>query len=355
MPESLQTNFMKTQLTPNDPLSSAPLVAPWLSGLAATLTAFQVDLTQGFQCLPAAALAAQHYPQVQVTLPLLITGVNSAPTAAHLAHLLRNAYPAQHTLTLLLATGETIHLPLATLDQLALAQWPATLYVPPLPAGHSFTALQEIVAHLRAPAGCPWDREQTLQSMRHDLLSECAEVLEAIDLESSGKNNSTHIGEELGDLLMAATLMIQIASEAGRFQMGEVTHGIVSKLIRRHPHVFGNTTVDGVQAIVANWDAIKAQEKAGRGEQPHPLDGVPAALPALEKARQLQSKAAKAGLLDRTTVAQQNASLAKLFTERPTEAHLAELLWQLVALAHPQGLLAEDALRNYTVAFRQQH
>ena len=353
--QQCKINFMKTQLTQNDPLSSVPLVAPWLIGLAAALTALQLDLTHGFQCLPAAALAVQHYPQVEVTLPLLITGLDSAPIGAQLARLLRNAYPAQHMLTLLLGTGASISLPLATLDQLSLAQLPATLYVPPLPAGHSFTALQEIIAHLRAPEGCPWDREQTLQSMRHDLLSECTEVLEAIDLESSGKDNSAHIGEELGDLLMAATLMIQIASEAGRFQMGAVTHGIVSKLIRRHPHVFGNMKVDGVQTIVANWDTIKAQEKAERGEQPHPLDGVPAALPALEKARQLQSKAAKAGLLDRATVAWQNVTLATLFVERPTEEHLAELLWQLVALAHPHGLLAEDALRNYAVAFRQQY
>jgi uncharacterized protein YabN with tetrapyrrole methylase and pyrophosphatase domain len=135
--------------------------------------------------------------------------------------------------------------------------------------------------------------------------------------------------------------------------MADAVHSIVTKLIRRHPHVFGATAVDGVQTVLANWDAIKAEEKAAKGlASGHPLDGVPAALPALEKARQLQSKAAKAGLLDRAALAQASPALAALFGEAMDEQQLGELLWRLVALAHKAGLNAEDALRTYAVQYR---
>jgi tetrapyrrole methylase family protein/MazG family protein len=190
--------------------------------------------------------------------------------------------------------------------------------------------------------------------MRHDLLSECAEVIEAIDAEMNGKDNSPHIAEEVGDLLMAAVLMIQIATEEKRFQMADVINGVVTKLIRRHPHVFDNLKVDGVQTVLANWDAIKAQEKVAKGQTNNePLAGVPAGLPALEKARQLQSKAAKAGLLDREALAQMRPELLALLGTTPTEARLGEILWQIVAVAHKADLNAEDALRSYTVHFRQ--
>src|SRR5690606_23844316 len=132
--------------------------------------------------------------------------------------------------------------------------------------------------------------------------------------------------------------------DEGRFQMAKTIHSIVTKLIRRHPHVFGNEEVDGVQTVLANWDAIKAQEKAASGQTPgHPLDGVPAALPALEKARQLQSKAAKAGLLDRATLAHPSSLQSAIASAVHDEQSFGELLWGLVALAHESGINAEDA------------
>jgi uncharacterized protein YabN with tetrapyrrole methylase and pyrophosphatase domain len=181
-------------------------------------------------------------------------------------------------------------------------------------------------------------------------------VLEAIDAEVDGNDNSEHIAEELGDMLMAAVLMIQIATDEKRFQMAKAIHSIVTKLIRRHPHVFGNEVVEGVQTVLANWDAIKAQEKASRGQAPeHPLHGVPAGLPALEKARQLQSKAAKAGLLDRTALAHSASLQAAVALPVQNEQSLGELLWRLVALAHQCDINAEDALRAYAVQFRTLH
>jgi len=319
---------------------------------------FAANLTAGFQCVSARHLARQHYPQVDLSLPLLIGDVDAADLASKIKTTLRFAYPADHPVALLCDPGSgaqsVIASTLAAFDQAANFDAPGILYLPPIPAA-GFTALQAIVAHLRAPEGCPWDRAQTLQSMRHDLLSECSEVLEAIDAEAHNLDNSVHIAEELGDLLMAATLMIQIATEAGRLQMADVINGVVTKLIRRHPHVFGETTVDGVQHVLANWEAIKTQEKIAKGQiNDHPLAGVPAPLPALEKARQLQSKAAKAGLLDRAALAQMTPALKIVLGSNPNEQQLGELLWQLVALATELGLNAEDALRHYIVQYRQQ-
>lgn len=325
--------------------------------LLTTDPALAPELANGYQWLSAQWLAQQHYPQLDLTLPLIISNVASTAQASLVKQILLNAYAEQQPVWVLtpeitsLKDAQTICL--AELEPKNLVHLPIILYLPPRPQA-SFTALQEIVAHLRAPEGCPWDRAQTLQSMRHDLLSECAEVLEAIDAEADGQDNSPHIAEELGDLVMAAVLMIQIATEEKRFQMADVVHGIVTKLIRRHPHVFSDTVVDGVQTVLANWDAIKAQEKAAKGQtSTHPLDGVPAALPALEKARQLQSKAAKAKLLDRRELAQALPELATRLGAAPDERQLGEMLWQLVALAHQWELNPEDALRNYAVHFRQ--
>jgi tetrapyrrole methylase family protein/MazG family protein len=303
-------------------------------------------------------LARQHYPQVEVTQPLLLGQIYARWLASDVKLTLLTAYPADHPVTIVRSVAgvasQTITTPLAALDHADNFDHLTSLYVPPLPAYSDFSALQEIVAHLRAPEGCPWDREQTLESLRKDLLDETAEVLEAIDLESSGIDNSRHIAEELGDLYLVATMLVQIANEEGRFQMSDVMRGIVTKLIRRHPHVFGDVTVSNVDHVLANWDAIKAQERAEQGVKPHPLDGVAASLPALEKARKLQSKASKLGLLDRKALAQQTPELAAIFARQPDEARLGALLWALVALAHTHDLDAEDALRAYAVGFREE-
>jgi len=325
------------------------------------LTAAGLTTDQGYQCVPASALLQRYHPVVEIELPLIITDFTEQ-ALARLQAVLQNAYPDDHPLTLVTATtaedgaeAKVLHTTVQALAATPLAANTSLLCVPPLPAGSSFSALQAIIAHLRSPAGCPWDRKQTLQTMRHDLLGECAEVLEAIELDGS-MDNSAHIAEELGDLMMAAVLMVQIATDGERFHMADAMQSIVTKLIRRHPHVFGDVTVDGVETVLKNWDAIKAEEKAAKGEtQTHPLDGVPAALPALEKARVLQAKAAKAGLLDRVAVAQADTTLAQWRQTVRSEEALGELLWQIVALAHTTDLNAEDALRNYSTRFRVQH
>jgi tetrapyrrole methylase family protein/MazG family protein len=328
-----------------------------LSFIEPSFAAVGVDAMDGAQILDAMLLARQHHPLVDVNLPLLLAQVYARWLASDVKLTLLNAYPADHLVTIVQAAGSAAQslrtVALAALDYDDSFDHLTSVYVPPLPAHSSFTALQELVAHLRAPEGCPWDREQTLASLRADLLDECAELLEAIDADEA-QDNRAAICEELGDVLLSAAMLTQIATEEGRFQMGDVVRGVVTKLIRRHPHVFDDVTVSGVDHVLANWDAIKAQEKAAQGVAPGPLDGVAPALPALEKARKLQSKAAKAGLLDRRALAHAEPALAALLGDAPDEARIGAVLWQLVALANLHHVSAEGALRAHTVHYRRQ-
>ncbi|MCC9074746.1 MazG family protein [Litorilinea aerophila] len=326
-----------------------------------SLAAVGVDIMDGGQVVDAMILARQHHPQVEVGLPLLVGQIYARWLASDVKLTLMNAYPDDHPVTLIYRAGtreqRTATMPLHALDQHEDFDHLTSLYLPPLHHG-SFTALQEIVAHLRAPEGCPWDQEQTLESLRQDLLGECAEVLEAIDMEAAGEENGAHIAEELGDVLLVATMMVQIATEEGRFKMADVIRPLLEKLIRRHPHVFGDTVlgdagVDAVDQVLTNWEQIKAAERAARGEiRSGPLDGIPAHLPALEKARKLQSRAERAGLLAPDTVA---SEVAALFSPNPDAQAVGERLWALVAFARQHGINPEDALRTYLVQFRQRH
>lgn len=148
------------------------------------------------------------------------------------------------------------------------------------------------MATLRGENGCPWDREQTHASLRPCLVEEAYEVLEAIDLENPDK-----IREELGDLLLQVVFHAQLAEEAGQFNYGDVVDGIVEKLIRRHPHVFGETQVDGVAGVLDNWQKIKAQEKGEQGKKRAEtlFKGVPKGLPSLQRAESIQARATKVG------------------------------------------------------------
>ena len=139
-----------------------------------------------------------------------------------------------------------------------------------------------MVARLRAPDGCPWDRELTWVKMRASVLEEAHELLDALDADEPGK-----VAEELGDLLLQVALLTQIATEEGRFRFPEVVAHIVAKLIRRHPHVFGDTQVSGTDEVLANWETIKRAERAANGDAAQkrsPLAGIPKGLPALAQA-----------------------------------------------------------------------
>ena len=325
--------------------------------LVSALATYRIDILNGGQLYDATLLSQQHYPQIEPTNPLLIFNLTDKNLAAALKETLLTAYPTAHPIMLIQPTASeplTAKIALDRLDQQTNLDPQTLLYLPPLEKGGSFPALQEIVAHLRAPNGCPWDRKQTILTLREGLLNECFELLEALDVEEGGSDNLDNIVEELGDVLLLLTMMIQIAAEEGRFQMADVARGIVTKLIRRHPHVFDTVTVDSVDQVITNWDAIKAQEKADRGEKPRgPLDGVPEALPALEKARKLQTKAHKANLLDREALADSVELLLDTFHQEASTQSLGALLWAITALAKRHNLNAEDALRSHAVRFRK--
>ncbi len=159
--------------------------------------------------------------------------------------------------------------------------------------------LLSIMARLREPGGCPWDREQTAASLRTYVLEEAYEVTEAIDEDDWAK-----LGEELGDLLLQVVFLARVAEERGAFRFEDVARGIGEKLVRRHPHVFADATADDVGAVWKRWEAIKAEERAAKAAAaggaeaaaaPSRLDGIPRHMPALPKARLLADKAARAG------------------------------------------------------------
>lgn len=186
--------------------------------------------------------------------------------------------------------GEVVRrIPLYELDRQPDIDHLTSLFVPPLPRAKRFDfgPLVDIMRILRAPGGCPWDRVQTPESLRKHILEEAHEVVEAIDLKD------THLlVEELGDLLLQIVFQARIAEEAGGFSMQDVVDGITEKLVRRHPHIFGDVQAEDAAAVLVNWEAIKREEKPERKSR---LDGIPKGLPALMAAAKLQGKAADAG------------------------------------------------------------
>jgi XTP/dITP diphosphohydrolase len=191
--------------------------------------------------------------------------------------------------------------------------------------------LLAVMARLRSPRGCPWDREQNHMSLRWHAVEEVYELLDAIEA-----GDDHELEEELGDLLLQVVFHCQLARERGAFDFEKVARHIADKLIRRHPHVFGKLRVKDVDQVWANWEKIKRAEKHGtRHARPSALDGIPKRLPALLRAAKLVRKAHKANLLAATT-------------KRParTGRELAEKLFALAQFAQEQGWSAEDLLRN---------
>ncbi len=213
--------------------------------------------------------------------------------------------------------------------------------------------LRAIVACLRAPEGCPWDREQTHASLRGGLLEEAYEVVEAIN-----NADDANLREELGDLLLQSVFHAQIAAEEGRFDFDHVAREIVEKLIRRHPHVFGQDSCADSAEVLRKWDDIKRAEKGGVAESV--LDGIPGGLPALLHAQKVQKKASKAGFdwseippvlaKIREEITELEAELEAGHAER-LEDELGDLLFSLVNLARKLNLDAETALHRATGKF----
>jgi len=210
--------------------------------------------------------------------------------------------------------------------------------------------LEEVVAALRAPGGCPWDREQTVESLKPFLIEEAYELLDAIDK----KDVALH-QEELGDVLLQVALQAQIRKEEGAFDLDAVAHGIADKLVRRHPHVFGDVEVSGTAEVLQNWEAIKRREGKQGDEKPKsPVAGVPAALPALLRAQRVQAKCARSGIPLQTADAAREkivTACERIFDgggDAAATINFGELLFALCTVAREGRVDLETALRDTT-------
>ena len=319
-----------------------------MSFLEPVLNALRLDpLDQnGLQIVDAMVVAQRHHPPLDPASPALIAQCYNRAIASDVKLTLLNAYPEAHPITVLSGLGtprpQTRQVTLAELDHSRRFDHLTTLYVPPVPPGGSVIELQEVMAHLRAPDGCPWDRQQTHRSLRPYLLEEAYEVLDALDRE-----DLRALREELGDLLLQIVFHTQIATEEGAFRMADVARDIVTKLWRRHPHVFGDLSVEGVSDVLRNWEAIKAAERKdkGRARDESPLSGIPRGLPALAQAQAYLDRAERLGI---SRPADPQTALALLSGSAETtdaEAQLGEALLTLVSWARRHGLDAESALR----------
>jgi MazG family protein len=225
-------------------------------------------------------------------------------------------------------------------------------------AGAQFKTLVEIMHRLRGPDGCPWDRKQSLDSLRAYLLEETYEVLDAID-----RRNWADLAEELGDLMLQPVFQAELAAEDGHFTIADCIEHINQKLIRRHPHIFGDTEAATAEEVKVRWDEIKRREKAAKGEtEAHRrLDGVVRAQPALAEAAQITSRAAAAGFdwpnvegaLEK--LREELSELAAARTSRNAselEHELGDVLFTVVNIARFLKVDPEQALRNTNRRFR---
>lgn len=327
-------------------------VVAGVSFVDATCAALALDpLACGLQILDATDLARQHFPRLDPDQPALVGQVYSGAIASDCKLTLLVVYPPDHAVTLVQAAGtaeqQVRTIPLEDLDRTDQSLGDGapspdgdrfglltSLYLPSLPRPGSLNALAEIVAHLRSPEGCPWDRKQTHASLRSSLLEEAYEVLEAID-----EDDMHHLQEELGDLLLHVLLQTQIAQEGGEFQLTNVIEEISAKLIRRHPHVFGDVKVSSTDEIVANWEKIKQAENGGKSKR---KSRVPRGTPALAHAQRLahhdKQKPRAQDIAER---------VEKLGRARNREQALGQVLFELAAFASAKDVDAESALRAF--------
>jgi len=334
-------------------------VVDGLSFIDAIFSALRIDPFPNAALVDALELTVAHHPPFPPNVPTLIAQIHSPTVASDVKLTLMAVYPDNHPVQLVHAAGTSRELieelPLYTIDRSQNIGLLTALYVPALGQSSSFEAFQEVVAHLRAPEGCPWDREQTHQTLRPYLLEEAYEVLEALDAD-----DPVAMREELGDLLLQIVLHAQIASEYGEFTMADILQRIHAKLVHRHPHVFGDLVVKDKEKVVENWERIKAAERAKEGEEAEGiLDNTAQALPALVLAETYQKRVARVGfdwpnmqgVLDKIDEELEEVRLATDLRERENE--MGDLLFAVVNLARWLEVDAESVLRAANTRFRE--
>jgi len=306
--------------------------------------------------LEAGTLASAHVPSYPPDMAVLFTNIDSQAIALQLQSVLLTTYPIEHQV-FWVHDGKRRAEKLKEMTGTDVSG-NTCLYVPALGEGTSFESFVEIVAHLRAPNGCPWDREQTHETLRKHLLEESYEAISAID-----SGDFSDMREEFGDLLLQVILQSQIANEEGQFNVNQVVQGIYSKIVRRHPHVFGDLKLDGVDGVLANWEKLKEKERSEKGksekkEERGLLDGIPLALPALSQAQEYQDRAARVGfdwpeidgVLDK--VKEEIDEIKHAESDFELASEIGDLFFALVNLARWKHVDAESALRSTNMKFK---
>jgi len=277
------------------------VIVDGLSFIEPTLASLSLDGLDGLQLLDAVDVGRLHHPSLNPDVPALLAQVYSTAVASNVKLTLVNQYPDEHPVVLTHGAGtpdqRLEHVSLYEIDRSPYISHLTSLYVPPLPRAGSFERFQETIAHLRAPEGCPWDQKQTHQSLRQYLLEETYEALAALDAD-----DPQALCEELGDLLLQIVLHAQIATDDGEFRMADIIEHVNAKIIRRHPHVWGEVVAKDAETVVANWEQLKKAERAAKAENNDTskpaaslLDSIPAALPALALAHLYGTRSAKVG------------------------------------------------------------
>jgi tetrapyrrole methylase family protein/MazG family protein len=346
-----------------------------LSFLEPVCAALDLDpLARDLQLLDATALAEIPAPTLMgailPTHPVMIAQAYNRRLASGIKLALTELYPDEWEVMVVRAAGqpgeETVtRVALVELDRGDFLDHLSTVYVPPLPlldAVRVPEGLRNIVHQLRAPEGCPWDRAQTHQSLRRYVLEEAYEVAEILDEWDESPELAERLADELGDLLLQVYLQAEIADQEDLFHIGDVYQAVSEKLIRRHPHVFSDTSVRDAAHVARNWEAIKREERAAKGEDVAAesiLLGIPRAAPALFQAHELGRKAARAGFdWDSSDdalskVVEEVGEVAGAKTEEERRLELGDLLLALATLARHLQIEPEEALRQANERFRK--
>jgi tetrapyrrole methylase family protein / MazG family protein len=331
----------------------------FLDALFATL---KIDPIEGFQLIDATSFQGDEW---QLTKHTIFCQVYDSFIASEVKLTLMEQLPDDYPVYIVTAAGskeeKVTKIPLYELDRAMTLNNLTSVYVPPVREEkllyHRFETLRRVIATLRGPNGCPWDRKQTHESLKRYLLEEAYELFEAID-----ENDDEHMIEELGDVLLQVMLHAQIGEDEGMFSIDDVIRGITEKMIRRHPHVFGDITVENAEQVVENWQRIKEKEKKDRPASL--LDDVPKSLPNILKAYEFQKKAAKVGFdwddvqpmwekveeeiaeFKREALEEENAR-SRLISE------FGDILFALINIARYYDINPEDALHTTNRKFYQ--
>jgi tetrapyrrole methylase family protein / MazG family protein len=330
------------------------------SFLDALFTTLKIDPIEGFQLIDATSFQGE-----QLNKHTIFCQVYDSFIASEVKLTLMEQLPDDYPVYIVTAAGskeeKVTKIPLYELDRSTTLNNLTSVYVPPVREEkllyHRFETLRRVIATLRGPNGCPWDRKQTHESLKRYLLEETYELFEAID-----ENDDEHMIEELGDVLLQVMLHAQIGEDEGMFSIDDVIRGITEKMIRRHPHVFGDIIVENAEQVVENWQRIKEKEKKDRSNSL--LDDVPKSLPNILKAYEFQKKAAKVGFdwddvkpmwekveeeiaeFKRETLAEQN-NRSRLISE------FGDILFALINIARYYDINPEEALHSTNKKFYQ--